>query len=82
MPTEPCANCGSSRIHLKYVTRSFGKGEALLVIESIPMWSCPDCGASYFSAATLHEIERIKATRNSVAIDRPVAVAEFAEARI
>ncbi len=44
------------------------------------MWSCPLCGESYFSAQTLHEIERIKALRKSVAVDRPVPVAVFQEA--
>jgi YgiT-type zinc finger domain-containing protein len=62
---------------LKYVTRSFGKGAALLVIESIPMWSCSRCGESYFTAQTMHEIERIKALRKSVAISRSVPVAYF-----
>ena len=62
---------------MKHVTRSFGKGAGLLVIESIPMWSCPSCGESYFSAQTMYEIERIKALRKSVAVSRPVQVAEF-----
>ena len=64
-------------MQLKHVTRSFGKGEALLIIEAIPMWSCPSCGESYFSAQTMHEIERIKALRKSVAINRSVPVAAF-----
>jgi YgiT-type zinc finger domain-containing protein len=72
-----CANCGSPAVQIKYVTRSFGKAAALLVIESIPMFSCPDCGESYFSAQTLHEIERIKALRKSVAVSRPIPVAAF-----
>lgn len=67
-------------VQLKHVSRSFGSGAALLVIESIPMWSCPACGESYFSAQTLHEIERIKALRKSVAVKRPVAVAAFESA--
>ena len=25
------------------------------------MWSCPHCGESYFTAQTMHELERIKA---------------------
>ena len=50
---------------------------ALLVIEAIPMFVCADCGESYFSASTLHEIERIKALRKSVAVSRPVPVASF-----
>ncbi|QLQ26840.1 MAG: YgiT-type zinc finger protein [Dechloromonas sp.] len=72
-----CAHCGSSVVQIKYVTRSFGKAAALLVIEAIPMYSCPDCGEPYFSARTLHEIERIKAFRKSVAVCRQVPVASF-----
>ena len=69
--------CASDRVQLKYVTRSYGKGEALLVIENIPMWSCPNCGESYFTAQTMHEVERIKALRKSVAKSRSVPVAAF-----
>ena len=72
-----CAHCGSGKIQLKHVTRSFGKGANLLVIEGVPLWSCPSCGESYFTAKTMHEIERIKALRKSVAIKRPVSVASF-----
>ena len=70
-------HCGSARVQLKYVTRSYGKGKELLVIENIPMWSCPSCGESYFTAHTMHEVERIKALRKSVAKSRPVPVAAF-----
>lgn len=41
------------------------------------MISCPNCGESYFTAETLHEIERIKLHRQSFATERPVEVAEF-----
>ncbi|WP_273703008.1 type II toxin-antitoxin system MqsA family antitoxin [Candidatus Accumulibacter vicinus] len=74
-----CASCGHSGAQLRKVTRSSGRGSSLLVIENIPMWSCPHCGESYFSAQTLHEIERIKALRKSVAVDRSVPVAVFQE---
>jgi len=52
----------------------------LLVVENLPLWSCPHCGESYFTAATLHEIERIKTLRKSIAVARPVAVATYQEA--
>jgi YgiT-type zinc finger domain-containing protein len=74
-----CAACGRSGIQFRRVTRSFGHGKALLVIEGIPSASCPHCGESYFTAQTMHEIERIKSLRKSVAIDRKVAVAEFVQ---
>jgi hypothetical protein len=41
------------------------------------MWSCARCGESYFTAETMHEIERIKTLRNSMAPKRSVPVAEY-----
>ena len=70
-------HCDSGKIQLKHVNRSFGKGANLLVIEGVPLWSCPSCGESYFTAKTMHEIERIKALRKSVATKRSVSVAAF-----
>ncbi len=41
------------------------------------MWSCPHSRGSYFTAQTMHEIERIKALRETVAKEKRVPVAEF-----
>lgn len=73
-----CDVCGRKGAQLRYVTRSYGKGTRLLVLENVPLISCPHCGESYFTAATLNEIEKIKRRRVSVAKKRPVAVAVFA----
>ncbi|MFH7030500.1 MAG: type II toxin-antitoxin system MqsA family antitoxin [Heteroscytonema crispum UTEX LB 1556] len=51
----------------------------LLVIENIPVISCPDCGESYLTAETLHEIEKIKQNRKTVAVARSVDVVNFGE---
>jgi YgiT-type zinc finger domain-containing protein len=80
MNSELCLHCGSAHIQVKHVTRSFGEGAKLLLIEAIPMIACSNCGESYFSAKTMHEIARIKALRKSVAVNRAVAVAEFQQA--
>lgn len=72
-----CANCGRHGVEMRKVTRSFGRGPSLLVIENIPVLSCPHCGESYFTAQTMHEIERIKTLRKSVSVDRTIPVAEF-----
>ena len=72
-----CASCGSADVRLKHVTRSFGKDDALLIIEAIPRWSCRSCGESYFSAPTMREVERIKTLRASIAVSRSVPVAAF-----
>ncbi len=73
-----CDNCGKKGARIRYISRSYGKGKDLLVIENIPLVTCPHCGESYFTAETLHEIERIKLHRASFAQERPVAVASFA----
>ncbi len=72
-----CDICGQEGAYIRLVTRSYGRGDDLLVIENIPLVSCPHCGESYFTADTLHEIERIKMHRHSFAVKKRVAIAEF-----
>ncbi len=74
-----CENCGKENAKIRHVSRSYGRGDNLLVIENIPVVSCPDCGESYLTAETLHEIERIKLHRKNFAEERNVAVATFTE---
>ena len=59
------------------MTRSYGRGSDLLVIEGVPVISCPHCGESYLTAETLHEIERIKLHRRTLGKERRIAVATF-----
>ncbi len=73
-----CDICGEEGGRVRRVTRSYGKGRSLLVIENIPIVSCPHCGQSSLTAETLHEIERIKRHRQSFSTERPVPVATFA----
>lgn len=72
-----CDICGNEGVRIRRISRSYGKGEDLLVIENIPVVTCPHCGESYLSATTLHEIDRIKRNRQSLAVERFVEVASF-----
>ena len=73
-----CDICGKNGAEVRHLTRSYGKGASLLIIEDVPVVVCPHCGESYLTAETLHEIERIKLHRRSLAKPRSVAVASFA----
>lgn len=75
-----CDNCGFDEARIRRVTRSYGTGADLLVIEHVPIVSCPKCGESYMTAETLHEIERLKLHRHDLAEDREVEVVRFADA--
>ena len=72
-----CDICGEKAARLRKVTRSYGRGTNLLVIEGVPVITCSHCGESYLTAETLHEIERIKLHRRSLAAKRAVPIAAF-----
>ncbi|MBI4289691.1 MAG: type II toxin-antitoxin system MqsA family antitoxin [Chloroflexi bacterium] len=72
-----CDICRSEGARIRRVARTYGKGKDLLVIEDIPVVSCPHCGESYLTAETLHEIERIKLHRRNFAVERSVEIATF-----
>ena len=75
--TTDCDTCGKSGARIIHVSRSYGEGTGLLVIENVPVISCPHCGESYLTAATLREIDNIKRNRSTIASPREVPVAAF-----
>ena len=77
-PPLACDNCGKHDVQIRHVTRSYGKGATLLMIENVPVLACPHCGESYMTAETAHEITRIKLHRKSLTVKRQVSVAAFA----
>jgi len=72
-----CDICGKEGAKLRYATRSYGEKANLLIIENVPIISCPHCRESYLTAETLYEIERIKLHRKTFAKERPIPVAAF-----
>lgn len=73
-----CDWCGRKGTRVRRVARTYGKGRDLLVVENVPVVSCPHCGESYLTADTLHEIERLKHHRRGLAVKRHVEVVIFA----
>ncbi len=73
-----CDICGKDGAKVRRVARTYGKGKRLLVIENVPVVSCPNCGESYLTAETLHEIERLKAHQKSLASERRVRTLAYA----
>lgn len=74
-----CEICGKEGARIRHVSRSYGKGPTLLVIENIPVVTCPECGESYMTAETLHAIELIKSHRATLTQQRNVSVAALAD---
>lgn len=76
--TMKCQICGRDGARIRRITETLGRGKDLLLVEDVPLVSCPHCGESYFTAETLHELERIRLHRTSFAVERPIGVARFA----
>ena len=71
-----CNACGSTEARVLRVTRTYGAGPEMLVIENVPVVSCPACGESYMTADTLHGIDSLRA-RRQLAEPRTVSVVSF-----
>ena len=61
-----CDICGSKNALVRKVAGTYGKGRKLLVIENVPVVTCPSCGESYLTADALHEIELASSFNASV----------------
>ena len=72
-----CDICGHEGAKTRYVSRSYGKGEDLVVIDRIPVVVCPNCGETYMTADTMHEVQRLKLHRRSVKALRLVPVISY-----
>jgi YgiT-type zinc finger domain-containing protein len=74
-----CQICGKKSASIKKVTKSFGRGSRLVVIEDIPVLSCSSCHESYVTADTAREIDRIRKNRTTIGKAKRVLVASFKE---
>jgi len=74
-----CEICGKKTAAIKKVTKSFGRGHSLVVIEDIPVLSCSSCHESYITASTAREIDRIRKNRVAVGKAKRILVASFKE---
>lgn len=72
-----CDNCGSDQARERRVTRTYGADADLLVIENVPIVTCPSCGESYMTSATMRHLDDLRERGQSVAVARSVGVVEF-----
>jgi len=73
-----CDICGCDEARMRRVPRSYGRGETLMVVEDVPVVSCPNCGETYLTAETARHLDRVKRLRRDTVVKRPVAVASYA----
>jgi YgiT-type zinc finger domain-containing protein len=72
-----CINCGQQGARQKLTPRIYGKGEKLLIIEDVPVITCPHCGESYMEIDTVRKLERLRDEGASNAPRRNVGVLAY-----
>jgi YgiT-type zinc finger domain-containing protein len=72
-----CDACGKKGAAVKHISRTYGKGHNMLVIDDVPVVVCPKCGESYLTSETLQEIERLKLHRKSFRTQRVAPVITY-----
>jgi len=72
-----CELCGAEAAVARKTTKSFGRGDSLVVIEDIPTIHCTNCHESYVTADTACEIDRIRKNRSRRGKPKRVFVASF-----
>jgi len=72
-----CDMCGAKKARVRRVTRSFGRGRSVFLIQGVPVVHCASCGESYLTAETLKEIERIRMHWRQLSVDKKIPVAKF-----
>lgn len=72
-----CSICGKEGFVERRITRSFGQGEGLFLIENLPVLQCPHCGSETLAADSVRRIEEIRKNRDQSTQLRQIPVAVF-----
>jgi len=72
-----CDICGAAAARVVRRPQVLGRGARLTLVENVPVMSCQQCGETYLTAETMHELDRIRLNRNRLTVPRQVAVAKF-----
>ena len=64
-----CDICGKSGARQRYISRSYGEGESLLVIEGVPVISCPHCGESYLQRIHCMKLSALNANEKGLRLN-------------
>jgi YgiT-type zinc finger domain-containing protein len=77
-PEVTCSVCGVEAARAVRRPQVISRGANLIVVENVPMFSCRNCGHTYFSVQVARTLDEIRRHPEQYTEPREVAVAEFA----
>jgi len=73
-----CDICGKDGAKTRFVSRVYGEGADLVVIEHVPVIFCSNCHESYLTLQTVEAIDEVIERKVEKTARRQVAVATLA----
>jgi len=75
--TVQCSLCGAETARPVRRPQIVGKGATLMIVENVPMYSCRNCGHTYFTAEVARMLDQVRLNPHQHPETRLVPVAEF-----
>lgn len=72
-----CDICGVKAAHLVNRPQVLGRGTQMMLVDNVPVIACRNCGESYMTSATMHQLDSIRLKQKEKLAERKIAVAEF-----
>ncbi len=73
-----CSICGAQTARSVKRPQLVGKGANLVMVTNVPMYSCRNCGHTYFTVEVARMLDQIRLHPNRYTKTRAIPVAEFA----
>ena len=73
-----CSLCGAQTARLVRRPQLVGKGERLVMVNNVPMYSCRNCGHTYFTAEVARMLDQIRLHPDQHTKTKEISVAEYA----
>jgi YgiT-type zinc finger domain-containing protein len=73
-----CSICGAQTARSVKRPQIVGKGANLVMVTNVPMYSCRNCGHTYFTVEVARMLDQIRLHPKKYTETRAIPVAEFA----
>lgn len=73
-----CSICGAQTARSVKRPQLVGKGSNLVMVTNVPMFSCRNCGHTYFTVEVARMLDQIRLHPNRYTETKTIPVAEFA----
>ena len=74
-----CDICGVKAARLVNRPQVLGRGKQMMLVDNVPVIACKNCGESYMTGATIHELDSIRSNQKTKTAKRKIDVAEFVQ---